>query len=114
MERQPRERLRSLLSLLSRPTGGRMSILAVARRAYAKLQARQNGAVVNPAARFGGCDKSDQSDQSPPPQLLGPTSGAEGCDQSSPHLLVGAEADLSSVVAAVEETALVALDVETT
>src|SRR5262249_336670 len=94
----------------------RMSILGKARRIQAGMLARGNGYLKNVPAPMPACDKSDQSDQSPPkpefrdPDFL-PRSSPPDCDKSdisdqSPpaYLLVNDAAGLQAVVAGLDKT----------
>jgi DNA polymerase-1 len=73
-----------------------MSALEAARKAYARIKAHRNGHVEAPIARGHDYDISDQNDKSPP------------------YRLVTAPADLGMVATAIDSTALVGLDCETT
>jgi DNA polymerase-1 len=92
---------------MSSPPEKTMSILELARRAYARLKAQSNG-------HCGGYDINDRNDKSPPNEQAAPICHCAGNDKSPPYMLVATGADLSLLIAALEETTLVGLDVETT
>jgi DNA polymerase-1 len=107
-----------------------MSVLEQARQVYARLKAQRNGHVEAAQLQSPGCDisdqnpsyghverpchpsptrdQSDESDQSP---SSGPAPAGEG---SVPYRLIIRAADLVEVCSAVEDSALVGLDTETT
>lgn len=98
-----------------------MSTLSLAREAYARLKLERNGHPAAFSSADGGCAKSEKSEISPrPPGSPGvsaddPVGGrARECEKSPPYLLVDAPAGLGMVAVALDNTALVGLDLETT
>jgi DNA polymerase-1 len=77
-----------------------MSILELARKAYAKVKAEGNGHVEAAVVQSEACEKSEISEKSPMPDRA--------------YLLVEDHAGLATIAAALDGTRLVGLDVETT
>src|SRR5262245_46744325 len=73
-----------------------MSVLELARKAYARLRTERNGYPEEQRRQFRGYDINDRNDQSPP------------------VVVVTDPADLAMVAAAAGESGLVGLDCETT
>ena len=79
-----------------------MSVLEQARKTYARLKAERDGHAEGQPSQRPDCEKSEISEISPP--------GAS----SLPYVLVCEPSGLSMVAAALDNTKLVALDLETT
>jgi DNA polymerase-1 len=88
-----------------------MSILEQARRAYARLKSQRNGHTDPSLVTTPGCAKSEKSARSPPARQ--PAACAKSAE-SPPYQLVRGPSDLSAVVAALDNTGRVGVDVETT
>jgi DNA polymerase-1 len=98
-----------------------MSILDQARKAYARLKLERNGHPKGLPSAERECEKSEKGEESPrTPGSLGVPEGApaggraQECEKSPPYLLVDSPAGLATVAAALDNTALVGLDLETT
>src|SRR5262249_56171014 len=97
-----------------------MSILEQARKALAKVKARGNGHATESFPVVPGHDRNDINDRSAEPgECPGRSVDSPGYDRNdrndqSRAVLVTAAADLPMVAAAVDESALVAADTETT
>jgi DNA polymerase-1 len=94
-----------------------MSVLDMARKAYAKLKTQSNGHAMTPgvSVRSPNCDISVQSDKSHVPNDSAQFSVLPPCDKSpTTYRLIADPTDLWTVAAALDNTRLVALDLETT
>jgi DNA polymerase-1 len=78
------------------------------------LKAERNGHAKAPAFTCREYDINDRNDKSQKPQENRGSPGAGGYDQSPPYVLVRDSAALATVAAALDGTAVVALDTETT
>src|SRR5262245_1407529 len=98
-----------------------MSILNHARKALARLKSERNGHTDGESITRQECEKSEISEISPngaknPGVSGGVASGCreQECEKSLPYLLVVDQSGLSTVTAALDNTAIVGLDLETT
>jgi DNA polymerase-1 len=98
-----------------------MSILEQARKAYARLKLERNGHPRGLSIADAGGELSELSEESPRnpelpaiPAARPPGHPRAGCEKSPPYLLVSAADGFSALAAALDDTALVGLDLETT
>jgi DNA polymerase-1 len=104
----------SLNSLFSQEGDNAVSILESARKAYAKVRAQRNGHTWILTAPHPGCEKSEKSEKSQNLRENTTFSAVAECEKSPPYLLVTDPAELPTVVAAIDNSTLIGLDLETT